>query len=234
MLELLEVAAYSAGSGGLAGTVTVIRANEPNPEQVECPVAGDFTPTVGGRVWVETGVGSWVAIAPELAAPVDPSAALGIRWICYQTNNWTLNVTGTEETICATDPPLAVKHGRSYKVTWAGGHSIVTGGSGFSVGDYWEFWLEREVNNSGSWAEFPAAPSSFPARMRLRTNQAIAARFPPVVLIGYYMPAIPADVAFRVRGVKGSGASTVTCTLDTNGGASPETLTVEDTGLWSG
>jgi hypothetical protein len=63
-LELLEVTAYSPSATG-AGTVTVIRANEPDPEPVDCPVAGPFTPTVGGKVWVETGSGSWVAVAPE-------------------------------------------------------------------------------------------------------------------------------------------------------------------------
>lgn len=63
-LELLTVLAWSPAVTG-AGIVTVARSNEPDPESVDCPVAGAFTPVVGGRVWVETGSGSWVAVAAE-------------------------------------------------------------------------------------------------------------------------------------------------------------------------
>lgn len=231
-LELLSVLAYAAGGGGAAGVVTVTRANEPDPEPVECPIAGDFIPSVGGRVWVETGTGSWVALAPELApAVVVPDTyPRGMIFRHTTTGDWILSTTpGVESTIAQTDPWPVVGN-RIYEVKLFGAHSVITGGSGFSVGDYWEFWLEREVNSSGSWAEFPSANVAIPAHVRIRANVAIAMRFPLPVLIGLYIPAISANVAFRAQATKGAGASTVTTNVGTNSGASPIGLTVTDVG----
>jgi hypothetical protein len=123
-----------------------------------------------------------------------------------------------------------VRAGHRYKVTVAGGHSFVSGGSGFTVGDFWEFTIERDVNASGVWGQLPGIPIT----VRVRANVAIAARFPMPVLIGYYHPSAAANsVLFRARAQKGGGAGTVTTGLGTNGGASPFSIVVEDLGTAS-
>jgi hypothetical protein len=121
---------------------------------------------------------------------------------------------------------IPVLGGHWYKVTMAGGHSFVSGGSGFTVGDFWEFTLERALSATGIYDQLPG----YPAFLRVRANVAIAARFPFPVVIGYYNPAGDSVIDFRGRATKGGGAATVTTGLGTNAGAAPFTLAIEHLG----
>jgi hypothetical protein len=107
----------------------------------------------------------------------------------------------------------------------------VSGGSGFTVGDFWEFTLERRVGGvSGTWDQLPGIP----ALVRVRANVAIAARFPIPITVGVYQPsASAAQVEFRARATKGGGAATVTTGVGANGGTSPLQIHVEDMGTLS-
>jgi hypothetical protein len=116
--------------------------------------------------------------------------------------------------------------GRRYKVLMAGGHSLLSGGSGFAVGDYWEFTLERAVSGSGVYAQLPGVPIT----IRVRANVAAAARWPFPVLTGYYEPAGSASIDFRARIIRGNGAGTVTALASCNAGTSPFSLSIEDVG----
>jgi hypothetical protein len=133
---------------------------------------------------------------------------------------------GTYATI-ATTAGFPVEAGRAYKCTLGGGHGILTGGSGFAVGDYWEFTLERDVNASGVWDQLPGSPII----QRVRANVAIAARYPIPQAVGYYFPSAGATARVRARVVKGSGAGTVTSICGTNSSTSYLHVTVEDVGL---
>ena len=114
--------------------------------------------------------------------------------------------------------------GRRYKVLMAGGHSLLSGGSGFAVGDYWEFTLERD--SGGGYAQIPGVPIT----IRVRANVAVAARWPFPVLTAYYEPATNATVDFRARCIRGNGAATVTSVASCNAGTSPFSLSIEDVG----
>lgn len=153
--------------------------------------------------------------------------------VAFGSNNTdvTLSTTaGVASTIVGVDTPASgaidVIAGRWYKVTLCGGHSFVSGGSGFTVGDFWEFSLERDVNASGVWGPLTGVP----ANVRVRANVAIAARFPIPVVVGMYQPAAAGSIRFRARAVKGGGAATVTTGVGTDSGNSPIEILVEDMG----
>lgn len=131
--------------------------------------------------------------------------------------------TGTPGTLVGAGnvPVLA---GRRYRVMLCGGHSFLTGGSGFAVSDAAEFFLERDAGSG--YAELPGNP----ARVRIRANVAIAARWMMPVTIGYYEPATNATVDFRARAERQSGASTVSMLCGTNAGGSPFYLEICDVG----
>jgi hypothetical protein len=119
---------------------------------------------------------------------------------------------------------IPVLAGRRYRVMFCGGHSFLTGGSGFSVGDAAEFFLERDAGSG--YAEIPGNP----ARIRIRANVAIAARWAMPVTVAYYEPATNATVDFRARAVRISGAATVDMQCGTNSGGSPFYLEIADVG----
>lgn len=157
---------------------------------------------------------------------VEGSYPRGLVAFGSESNDVTLSTTaGTYVTIVTTGT-TAVKAGRRYKCTLGGGHSLITGGSGFAVGDAWEFQIERQVDGGG-WAVLPG----WPVTGRVRANVAAVTRLIIPQQLGYYDPSVDADtVDFRVRATKFSGAATVTSVAGTNTGASPFTLAVEDVG----
>ena len=145
------------------------------------------------------------------------------------TADTTLSTTaGTYSTIVGGDNSCDVEAGHWYRVWLAGGHSFVTGGSGFTVGDFWEFTLERRVGGgAGTWDQIPGVP----ALVRVRANVAVAARFPIPQVVALYQPSASAStVEFRARATKGGGAATVTSVVGTNGGSSPLQIYAEDIG----
>lgn len=132
--------------------------------------------------------------------------------------------TGTPITLVGAGA-VPVYVGRRYRVLFGGGHSFLTAGSGFAVGDAAEFFLERDAGSG--YAELPGP---VPARVRIRANVAIAARWAMPVLLGYYEPGANATVDFRARVERQSGASTVAMTAGTNSGGSSFTLAIDDIG----
>lgn len=119
----------------------------------------------------------------------------------------------------------AVKAGRRYLVLGDSGHSWVTGGSGFTGNDFWE--QEVQVNAGAGFVSITPVR----AYKRVRSNNWVAAaRWPGMITYGVYEPGADATVDFRLRGVKGGGAATVTTTADTNGGATPHFILVQDVG----
>lgn len=232
-LELLQVLAWTPGPGPPnyePGTVTVTRGNEPDAEAVECPYMGLIDPLPGVQpCWVDTSGASWVAVATYVDGVAATAGAGGggtgkLLGYGSSTTEVTLSPTAGVYSNLVTVANVDVVAGRYYRCTMAGGHSFVTGGSGFTVGDFWEFTIERDVNNSGVWGQLPGAPII----LRVRANVAVAARFPVPVLVGWYLPTGAASVDFRARAAKGGGASTVTTDVQTATGSSPFTLTVEE------
>jgi hypothetical protein len=136
----------------------------------------------------------------------------------------TLSTTAGTWSDLVTVSNVAVKAGRRYLVLGDGGFSFVSGGSGFAVGDAWDFAVDV---NEGAGAIVIAPVSPF---KRIRSTDTVAQRWPWETLHGIYEPAADATCSFRYRGRKAIGAATVTTSLDYNGGASLPFVMIEDVG----
>lgn len=118
--------------------------------------------------------------------------------------------------------------GRKYKITCSEGHSLLSGGSGFAAADAWDFEGQMDLGHGAGFVNItPDKPFQ-----RIRANIILAAsRWPLPVMLGIFHPSVSEPVDFKLRATKVSGAATVTSTVDTNGGAAPHILLIEDIGL---
>jgi hypothetical protein len=154
--------------------------------------------------------------APRGTRPAGLATAAGPTALSNTAGTWTDLVTLSN---------YPVEGGRRYLITGDPGHSTVSGGSGFAVGDFWDYEVERD-EGAGYGAITPVRPFK-----RYRNNAGtVAQRWPSPIVLGIYHPAADDTVSFKMRAVKGGGAATVTSTVDTAGGASPHMILVQDIG----
>jgi hypothetical protein len=168
----------------------------------------------------------WIGISSD-GNGTPPTKSLSLPRGCIDlgtsTSDVTLSTTAGTFSDIVSVANVPVVGGRRYRVTYDGGHSFVSGGSGFAVGDNWEFHLQR--NEGAGYGEL-----TVPVRKRVRANVAIAARFPIPTLIGYYEPAADDTVSFKMRAAKIGGAATVATALETSAGSFPFSIAVDDIG----
>jgi hypothetical protein len=123
--------------------------------------------------------------------------------------------------ITINDVPVVA--GRRYRVLTGGWFDWVTGGSGFAVGDLYQF--EAQVDAGAGFVSLTK-----PAFQQFRTNVAVVGRWIVPTLVGYYdasADGIP-DFRFVARGQ--AGAATETMVVTDNGQLNRGTLLVEDIG----
>jgi hypothetical protein len=138
------------------------------------------------------------------------------------TGSATLSTTAGTWTDLITLSNVPVLTGRRYLLTIGGGHSFVSGGSGFALGDFWEFGTD--VNEgAGAIAVYPINGIA-----RVRSTDTVAQRWPIPKVFAIYEPTADGSYTFRARGMKGAGAATVTTTVDYNGNVAPLFLMIED------
>lgn len=137
------------------------------------------------------------------------------------TSDVTLSTTvGVYSDVVQTDTAIDVVAGRKYKVSFFGGFGVVFTGSGFAISDTVEFDMQRRF--SGTWA-------SIGAQTRVRGNiSTSSSRWGVPQVIGIYEPGADAAIDFKIRAVRIAGAATVNMAIDTNAGASPFRILVED------
>jgi hypothetical protein len=141
--------------------------------------------------------------------------------IATKNTDTTINATAGTWTDVLTLDNYQMRAGRRYELVHTGGHSFASAGSGFAVGDGWEFELQIDV---GAGFVNPTHPD----QRRVRANVAIAARWPVPHLTAIHdcVSDVLADVKMRAR--KQSGAATVTSSI--SAGANPHALYVKDIG----
>lgn len=161
------------------------------------------------------GLPTIVQAAPRGMAP---------SWLATRTTDVALSATAGVWTDCINLSNIEVLAGHRYEVICSGWFDFVTGGAGFTVGEVFQFELQKAVG-AGAYAAL-----TYPGMSQIRTNIAAVIRHAMFPVIGYYEPAANATVHFKMRGTKSAGAAGVTCTVATNAGANPGVLTVKDVG----
>jgi hypothetical protein len=140
------------------------------------------------------------------------------------TSNVTLSTTAgtfTDVVVGNTFTPIS---GRRYKATFYGGDDLNVAGSGFATTDQWKAKIQVSVAG-GAYADL------VPGYWHIARGQfAVAMRYAILVGISDYLASSTSTLRFKVAATKLTGASTVTSTLETQSGASPLVLLVEDIG----
>jgi hypothetical protein len=160
-------------------------------------------------------------------APTEVQAApRGMRptWLATRNTDVALSATVGTWTDCINLTDVEVLAGHRYEVICSGWNDFATGGAGFTVGEVFQFELQKAVGAGGY------AALTYPGFFQVRTNIAAVIRHAMFPVIGYYEPAANATVHFKMRGVKSSGAAGVTATVATAAGTYPGVLTVKDVG----
>jgi hypothetical protein len=181
--------------------------------------AGKEARVVVNDIWYGTPSGNTGILPTQVS-----SYPRGVVAFAEQTNDVTLSTTAGTFTQVVETPAVNVVGGRRYKVTFTGGLDILTNGSGFTVSDTWDQKIQRSVNG-GAYGDVGGATRI------ARAWVASGFRYNIPVCVRYYDPAISASVSWRLVASKVAGAATVNSIYETNAGASPFDLSVEDIGL---
>jgi hypothetical protein len=168
------------------------------------------------RQGVSQGGGNAPTIGKTFPRGIVDRAVLSVDLVFSTTNNTWSDIVATTVT--------PVQAGRLYKVTFDGGFRILTAGSGFAVGDAWQF--ELQVDEGAGFT----ALNTIPRKKWVASWVAGAASITPPSLIGYHAPAVSGTMAFKCRGTKTQGANTVTSTLGASGGGAASGIVIEDIG----
>ena len=183
--------------------------------------AGKEAKVVVNDLWYGTPSG----LSGILPTEIQPyPRGMGQTWLAEQTTDVALSAVVGTWTDLITLSNIPVKAGRRYEIICSGWFDWVTGGAGFTVGEVFQFELQRFV---GAWAAL-----THPGGSQSRTNIAAVIRHAMFPVIGYYEPAADATVDFKLRGRKSAGAAGVTCTVATNAGANPGILTCKEVGAY--
>jgi hypothetical protein len=139
------------------------------------------------------------------------------------TNSLISTTNNVYSEICTTgDAPVLA--GRRYRITMTSAFNMLTGGSGFAPGDYWFGKFQRSTDSGSNWADI------WGPGVVARHGGTVAARVPIPLQYVYYDPsADAATVRWRFLMAKGSGATTVTSTVEATA-ACPTQLAAEDVG----
>lgn len=118
---------------------------------------------------------------------------------------------------------ISCRLGRLYKVSFLGGHNLLTGGSGFATSDQWDMRIRR--NTGSGYANIE--------EWRFARGRAEASRYPIPNRSVLFSPSATGTVSFLVQATKAAGAGTVTSELETNSSAADLRVLVEDVGWTS-
>jgi hypothetical protein len=204
---LIQAVGLTIDSGAPAAIVDLTGASAPKAFRL---VASDFE----------------LGTAPTFGSPptILKSMPRGqIDW-ATSTSDVTLSTTAGTYTTILTGNAKALKSGRRYRITAAGGDNMLSGGSGFATSDTW--MQKLQVDTGSGFGDLTLSGPSYV----VRAFTALAHRYRIPNYIGYYVPGSNVTATFRWMAAKTAGASTVTTQYQANAGVSPFTLLVEDLG----
>jgi hypothetical protein len=203
--------ALTAWGKNMLGDVTTLEADHNS-------LQGDFTALQTDHNALESAFNTHVADTDD--------APLGL--VASGTHASDVGVGGALAQIVSTLNSFDVVAGRSYRVTFSGGYDLWVWNSNFAIGDTWVQKFQRSI---GGGAYGDVTPLSVPT-ICVHSLIAATARHPVVPCVAYYEPtASAAGVTIRLVMAKVSGHANVFFSAETNGGASPFHINVEDVGL---
>lgn len=171
----------------------------------------------------------WVLDNPHhRVSPLEVSnyAAGSRHWFNTNSSDVALSTTAGTWTTVIEQITIPCQVGRLYKVTFSGGDNLLKNGAGKAVGDTWRMRIMRDTGSG--YATMNAG------KYILRADTTADQRVLIPDMVGYFSPSADGDVDFRVEATKVSGAAGVTSSMETNSGASPFVINIEDVGWHAG
>lgn len=146
-------------------------------------------------------------------------------WKFEKTTDTVLSTVNGTYTSIITTGNLALQAGRLYQITAIPGTYLLTGGSGWVVGDTWRIRIYRSIGG--------AAAATMRRSQALRSNVAAGAVINVAPMIGWFSPAVDSNVSFIYEAAKTAGAATITSSFSVDGGEGYGELVVQDIGAWT-